>query len=274
MTEVIALPNPRRDTALMNREHTNTIAELAVAMPEAIPVLERLGIDYCCQGHRTVQHACTVAGITSDELLQLIGNAAKPEETKSWDGETLQTLIAYIVDTHHVYTREALQRLQALAAKVRGVHGAHHPELLVVERLVVELASDLIPHMLKEEQVLFPFVDAIESAAMNDEEAPVPFFGTVRNPIRMMMAEHETAGEKLAEMRGLTLDYTLPEDACASFNALYAGLIELESDLHRHIHLENNILFPRAAELEDGVATNPLVGAISDHHDCNCKCGH
>lgn len=259
----------------MNSEHANTIAELAVAMPQAIPVLEKLGIDYCCQGHRSVQHACANAGITSDELLQLIGNAPQPSDgTKSWDGETLHALIAFIVDTHHAYTREALQRLQALAAKVRGVHGANHPELLVVERLVVELASDLIPHMLKEEQVLFPFVEALEAAALDGEEPPVPFFGTVKNPIRMMMSEHETAGEKLAEMRGLTMDYELPDDACASFRALYATLIEIETDLHRHIHLENNILFPRAAEMEDGASTNPLVGAIGDHHDCNCKCGH
>lgn len=231
--------------------HANTIAELAVAMPEAIPVLERLGIDYCCNGSRPIQHACAAAGISSDELLQMIAKVEKSATPQRiWDAEPLPDLIRHILDTHHVYTREALPRLQTLAAKVRTAHAANHPELFVVERLAAELTSDLIPHMLKEEQVLFPFVLA---------PTPRPFFGTVRNPIRMMQLEHETAGEKLREMRELTMDYTIPDDACASYRALYDGLLELEADLHQHIHLENNILFPRALKIE-----------TDDRLDCHC----
>src|ERR1043166_4387160 len=247
--------------------HANTIGELAVAMPEAIPVLERLGIDYCCHGEQRVQSACSAAGITADELLQLIGTAEKAPEGRTWETEAIGGLIHYIVDTHHTYTRQALQTLQKLAEKVRNAHGANHPELLVVERLVAELAAELVPHMLKEEQVLFPFVEKLEHG-----DAPVPFFGTVQNPIRMMMLEHETAGEKLIELRSLTMDYALPEDACPSYKALFARLIELEADLHRHIHLENNILFPLALELEAGSQKNELVGAgaIGEHH-CRCR---
>jgi len=170
--------------------------------------------------------------------------------SRIWDAEPLPELIHYILDTHHIYTRQALPRLQSLAEKVRIAHAGNHPELCVVERLVAEMTSDLLPHMLKEEQVLFPYVL---------EPTPRPFFGTVRNPIRMMQLEHETAGEKLVEMRELTMDYAIPDDACASYRALYDGLIELEADLHQHIHLENNILFPRALKIE-----------TDDRLDCHC----
>jgi len=234
-------------------QNANTIAELAIAMPEAIPVLERLGIDYCCNGSRTIQHACNAAGITPDELLQLIPKATTGNATPAWDHAPLPELIRYIIDAHHVYTRDALQRAQALAQKVRAAHGERHQELLVVERLVAELTSDLIPHMLKEEQVLFPYIL---------EPVPMPFFGTVRNPIRMMMLEHETVGEKLAELRELTMDYTVPDDACTSYKVFFNLLLELEADLHQHIHLENNILFPRALELE-----------TNERHNAECHCG-
>jgi regulator of cell morphogenesis and NO signaling len=239
-------------------------------MPEAIAVLERLGIDYCCHGEQPVQAACSAVGITADELVQLIGSAEKPPAVRAWETEPAGALIAYIVDTHHAYTRQALQTLQKLAEKVRHAHGENHPELLVVERLVAELTADLVPHMLKEEQVLFPFVEKLEQALAAEREAPVPFFGTVQNPIRMMMLEHETAGEKLLELRSLTMDYALPEEACTSYKALFARLIEIEADLHRHIHLENNILFPRALELETRSQKNELVGAIGEHH-CSCR---
>jgi len=225
--------------------NANSIGELAVAIPQAIPVLERLGIDYCCHGEQRVQAACSAAGITADELLQLIGAAEKQPAGQAWDAEPLGALIAYIVDTHHTYTREAVRTLQKLAEKVRAAHAERHPELMVVERLIAELTTELVPHMLKEEQVLFPFVVQMENG-----DGSVPFFGTVQNPIRMMMLEHESAGEKLLELRELTMDYALPDDACTSYKALFSMLIDLEADLHQHIHLENNILFPRAIELE------------------------
>jgi len=250
--------------------NANTIGELAVAMPEAIPVLERLGIDYCCHGEQRVQAACSAAGITADELLQLIGLTEKPPAAHAWEAEPLGGLIAYVVDAHHAYTRQALQTLQKLAERVRVAHGERHPELLVVERLVAEMTADLIPHMLKEEQVLFPFVEKLEDAVTKEREAPVPFFGTVQNPVRMMMREHETVGEKLIELRGLTSDYALPDEACTSYKALFAKLVELEGDLHQHIHLENNILFPRALDLEGRSRKSAMAGTIGEHH-CSCR---
>lgn len=231
----------------------NTIAELAVAMPKAIPVLEKLGIDYCCNGGQTIEGACRASGITAEELLQLIDAAPAPAiESRTWDHEPLSEVIRFIVDTHHRYTREALAMLRPLAAKVAERHGPAHAELREIETLVHELADELIPHMLKEEQILFPYANALEDAALlGNEEPPVPFFGSARNPVRMMMLEHEAAGAKLLEIRTLTKNFELPAEACTSYRALFAALQELEQDLHRHIHLENNILFPRTIELEE-----------------------
>lgn len=240
----------------------NTIAELAVAMPQAVGTLERLGIDYCCNGGRTIAEACHGAGVTPDELLSLIPAQNATAET-DWSAEPMSSLIHFIVSTHHSYTRETLAMLQHLATKVREHHGPNHAELADVEQLVHQLAADLFPHMLKEEQVLFPYIAAIEEAAMVGKEPPIPFFATARNPVRMMMLEHETAGGMLVEIRTLTANFTLPPEACTSFHALYANLQAIEADLHRHIHLENNILFPRAISVEDGARTS-AVPAFAD----------
>jgi regulator of cell morphogenesis and NO signaling len=229
---------------------TSTISDLAIATPGAIPVLERLGIDYCCNGRQPIADACRRAGVTPEELLAMIGTPSTTVERK-WESEALATLLRFIVDTHHVYTRQALTMLPTLAIKVRDHHGPRYAELATVETLTRQLSADLMPHMMKEENVLFPYVAAMEEATLRGEEAPIPFFATIKNPIRMMMLEHEAAGEIVAELRGITANYALPDDACTSFRALYAGLQELETDLHRHIHLDNNILFPRSIEVEN-----------------------
>jgi regulator of cell morphogenesis and NO signaling len=244
----------------------NTVAELATTFPQSIMVLERLGIDYCCQGKQTIGEACSRHGITTHELLTLITTAPKPSiGEREWDHESISEIMAFIVDTHHRYTREAFAMLLPVATKVRQVHGANHDELRLVEKLVHELSDDLLPHMLKEEQVLFPYLNAVQDASRDGKEPLLPFFGTARNPIRMMMAEHETAGEKLLEIRTLTTNFTLPPEACTSYRTLYNKLEELEQDLHRHIHLENNILFPRAIEVEEKTRTTPISAALNDH---------
>src|SRR5512140_3712260 len=147
-------------------------------------------------------------------------------QDRAWERETLTALIGFIVEAHHAVTRDAIAALPSLVAR---------------------LVEDLGPHLLKEEKILFPYVESLEGAARGES-----CFGTVQNPIRMMMREHESVGEILAEMRSVTGRYVLPPDACASFQALYAGLKDLEADLHRHIHLENDILFPGAVALEEG----------------------
>ena len=227
--------------------NTKSIGELALEIPHAIAVLERWRIDYCCHGSRSVAEACKDAGVTTDELMREIGETPFIDDGRDWSAESLETLQQYIIDTHHVFTRQAMETIDVLSEKVARRHGPGHPEVLRVRELVIALCNDLEPHMRKEEIVLFPYVAAMERG----EPAP-NCFGTVRNPVRMMMMEHDAVGGLLRDLRTATNDYALPDDACLSFRALYERLIELETDLHKHIHLENNVHFPRAVEMEDG----------------------
>src|SRR5262249_53214943 len=136
--------------------------------------------------------------------------------------------------------------------KVINAHGQNHPELMRVGELVQALCNDLKPHMFKEEQVLFPYIAAMDQARLQGRPVPFPPFGTVKNPIRMMMMEHDTAGDLLRDLRIVTKDYKVPADACMSYQTLYRALAAFEKDLHQHIHLENNLLFPKAAGMEEG----------------------
>ena len=215
---------------------TNTIADLVLNVPNAIPVLERLGIDYCCHGTQSIQQACSSASITSEELLTMIAKAPAAAPERAFSDETIPEIIDFILDTHHIYTRATLETLEPLAAKVAGVHGANHPELIELQQLVNALSADLIPHMMKEEQILFPFLKCETEAC----------FSRVAAPIRVMMLEHEAVGELLVSIRKTTNDFALPPEACRSYTAYFGLLQELEQDLHRHIHIENNVLFPKA----------------------------
>ena len=236
-----------------------TIGELAVMFPGATRVFEQVGIDYCCGGTRTLADACQRSGRPINDVVNLIEaeeRAINPgDKVRDWQAESLTSLAAYIVDTHHFFTKTELTRLEKLLDKVCSKHGQNHPELLELRGVFQHLQQDLIPHMLKEEQVLFPYVARLEEALSEQRAAPVPFFVTVQNPVRMMRMEHDTAGDLLGEIRRITNDYAAPADACASFQTLYRALQELEADLHQHIHLENNILFPRAIEMES--TSNP-----------------
>jgi len=247
-----------------------TIGDLALQVPKAIAVMEKWQIDYCCRGHRSIAEACATAGVSVELLLSEVGDA-RAVAANDLEQRNLRSLQQYIVETHHTYTRDTLETVRLLADKVATRHGANPPEVVEVHGLVGQLVNDLLPHMLKEEQVLFPYIDNLEAAAEFGDPAPVPFFGTVKNPIRMMMMEHETVGDLLVLLRGVTADYELPPDACLSYRALYERLAELEDDLHRHIHVENNLLFPRAAQLEETAGSSPAFGVSGDH---NCSCAH
>ena len=159
-------------------------------------------------------------------------------------------MITHINDTHHVFTREELDRIEPLLAKVSRVYGERRPELPRLEAIFLELKRELLLHLVKEEQVLFPYVRQLEVAGDNKGARPASCFGTVQNPVRMMVMEHDAAGDMLKQLRELSNDFTPPADACVSYQTLYHALEGLEQDLHQHIHLENNILFPRASELE------------------------
>ena len=235
-------------------EATKTVRELAVELPNATRIFEQLGIDYCCGGERPLSAACAVANLDVDKVLSRLEqglSAATQKAERDWSQESLAELIGHVNTAHHAYVRSESPRILALAAKVAGKHGGNHPELLRVQALFNDLANDLQTHLMKEEQILFPYVLRLEEAFLAGEPAPPAMFGTVANPVRMMMAEHDAAGGFLRELRSVTNDYAVPEDACISYRTLYQALSEFEADLHQHIHLENNILFPRAVAMEN-----------------------
>jgi regulator of cell morphogenesis and NO signaling len=233
---------------------TKTVREIAIEMPGATRVFEKMGIDYCCGGTKPITEACRAAGVTVEEVVESLENIEATSQalggSKDWRGASLASLIAYIHDKHHVFTREELGRIEPLLSKVCSVYGEKRPELLQIQALFIELSRELLFHMMKEENILFPYITQMEDAIKVGLSAPAPMFGTVRNPVRMMMTEHDGAGDMLRRIRQLSDDFNPPADACVSYQTLYRALEELETDLHRHIHLENNILFPRAVETE------------------------
>jgi len=232
---------------------TMTVGEIAAEFPQATREFEKLGIDYCCGGKRTLDEACSQAGISVAEALERLqrSSVARAPGTENWQAQSLADLIDHINSTHHVFVREECPRIEALAAKVVGVHGQRHPELLQVQEIFSELSGELSVHLMKEEQILFPYVIRMEESALSGETVPPAMFGTVMNPVRMMMQEHDGAGDALRRLRAMTSDYSAPDDACVSFRTLYQALRDFEADLHQHIHLENNILFPRAVAMEN-----------------------
>ncbi|HXS02785.1 MAG TPA: iron-sulfur cluster repair di-iron protein [Pyrinomonadaceae bacterium] len=233
-----------------------TVRDVANELPQSTRLFEKLKIDYCCGGNQRLAEGCTSAGVDVYAVIQMLAEATqqKSEDAVDFTSASLPQLITHIVDTHHVFTKSEMDRLQLLADKVLAAHGGNHPELVHLDELLTRLCADLKPHMFKEEHVLFPYIFALAKAA--DQQGAVPFapFGTVNNPIRMMMREHDTAGEILRELRKLTFDYKVPADACISYQTLYQALENFEKDLHQHIHLENNILFPKALDVENGLS--------------------
>jgi len=232
-----------------------TVRDVAMELPQSTRLFEKLRIDYCCGGHKPLAEACASAGVDVDSVIKALAEVtqsdSKDESALEFQNLTPTKLITHIVETHHVFTRSEMERLQSLADKVLAAHGGNHPELIHLDELLTRLGADLMPHMMKEEQILFPYIVAMENATNQNRPLPFAPFGTVNNPIRMMMREHDAAGEIMREVRALTSDYQLPADACMSYRTLYQALENFEKDLHQHIHLENNILFPKALVLEN-----------------------
>ncbi len=231
---------------------TETVREIALNQPSSIRVFEQFGIDYCCGGRKPLAVACTEQDIEIGSLLAALESAAETPDAgaKDWNNASLESLVEHITSTHHEYVKRELPRLDTLAKKVVARHGSNHAEVAEIHAALMKLDAELTQHLAKEELVLFPYIAKLERALLNGEARPHGCFGTVANPIAMMTQEHDAAGALLAEIKQLSRGFTPPADACTTFHAFYAGLKEFEQDLHQHIHLENNILFPRAIEME------------------------
>lgn len=231
---------------------TETVREIALNQPSSIRVFEQFGIDYCCGGRKPLADACTEHKLEIDRVLAALESAAANAKvlTDDWAHASLQSLSEHITSRHHSYVKKELPRLDMLAQKVVGRHGDTHAEVLAIQSALGKLDQELTQHLAKEEQVLFPYIAQLEQAIAAGGAKPQSCFGTVANPIAMMTQEHEGAGALLAEIRQLSSNFTPPEGACPTYHAFYDGLREFEQDLHQHIHLENNILFPRAIAME------------------------
>lgn len=215
-------------------------------------VFSKYRIDFCCKGNRTVTEVCEKQNIDADTLLENVLQVVQSENSGTIDFNSwpLDLLADYIEKTHHRYVEEKTNVLLPFLDKLCKVHGANHPELFKINELFIGCAGELSQHMKKEELVLFPFVKRMVKIKESDGILSQPSFGTVSNPIAMMMHEHDNEGERFREIAALTDNYTPPADACTTYRVTFAMLKEFEADLHKHIHLENNILFPKAVILE------------------------
>jgi regulator of cell morphogenesis and NO signaling len=231
---------------------TTTLADLAATSLSAIRILEQHGLDYCCGGKQPFEQACLAKGVRPEGVLEEIAGAtAASVADRDWQTAPLGELVKHIVETHHEYLKRELPALSQRLEKVISVHGARDPETLPrMQAVFAALRAELEMHLHKEETILFPFIAEYGRAELQNRPMPPVPFGSIANPIAMMEREHGNAGNALAEIRELTHGFVLPTYACSTVGALFQGLQALEADLHVHIHLENNILFPRAIALE------------------------
>ena len=235
----------------MKNQANDIIGEIVADDYRAAEVFKKYGIDFCCQGNRTVADACAKKAVDTEAVLAELAavqtqGAARATDYNAWP---LDLLADHIQANHHVYVEKAIAQLKPYLDKICQIHGARCPELLEIKKAFEESAGELAFHMKKEEFILFPYIRKMTKGGASG----APRFGTVQNPIAMMMHEHDTEGERFRQIAAWSHDYTPPADACNTYKVTYALLKEFEEDLHLHIHLENNILFPKALELEQAL---------------------
>lgn len=233
------------------------VGEMVASDYRYADVFKKYGIDFCCGGGKSIARVCTEKNVPVNELLEQLrvctagGVVNNNEDFIHWP---LDKLVSYIEFTHHTYVNENLGLIAQYAAKVENAHGQHNPEVIEIARLWNELCAELSVHMKKEELMLFPYIKQLWAHSKHSEIANItPSFGTVNNPVRVMISEHETAGNLMERIAGLSNNFTAPQHACNTYKVLYAKLKEFETDLHKHVHLENNILFPKAIDLEEAI---------------------
>jgi len=228
-----------------------TLSEIVSSDFRAAAVFEKYNLDFCCGGNIPVSEACAKKGLDSDgiikELRSLENGNKQDDKFQEWN---LDFLIDYIVNNHHAYINKMIPVLSAHTQKIAIVHGKNHPELIETASSFSRVYKDLRQHMMKEEQMLFPFIKQLVFVKRKGGKTEAPYFGTVKNPIRMMEAEHRAAGDEMSGIKKLTSNYSIPEDACNTYKVTMQELKDFEEDLHKHVYLENYILFPKSAALE------------------------
>lgn len=231
---------------------TQTVREIAIHQSTAIRVFEHLGIDYCCGGDKPLAEACAVVNLDVNAVLVALDFAAgrPPLPSPDWAHASLELLCAHLIVKHHAFTRRELPRLIDLAANVLSRHGHSHPELGAIHATLTQLDFDLSGHLAKEESVIFPYIVSLERSLSDPDEDPVSCFGFLPDPVAILSHDHDETKTLLRQLRDLSRNFTPPLSACPTYRCLYEGLRNLDHDLKQHMHLENNILFPRAIQLE------------------------
>lgn len=243
--------------SIMSITKNSNIGKLVAENYRYATVFKTAGIDFCCNGNRTIEDACAKGKIDADELINDLNNAAAQGSSggeidyRTWP---LDLLADYIEKTHHRYVETKIVEITPYLNKVMRVHGDNHPELLEIGELFFQSAKDLSAHLVKEEGILFPHIRNMVAAQIKNAPLPETSFGDVKNPIEVMFMEHDNEGERFRKIAALSDNYTPPADACGTYRVTFSLIEEFENDLHKHIHLENNILFPKAIELEKAFA--------------------
>lgn len=245
---------------MKNITKESIIGQVVADNNQTVSVFKKYAIDFCCNGNRSIQEACLKTDISVEKLLDEL-NVVTPttgltSEYASWP---IDLLVDYILKKHHRYVEEKITEILPYLEKIVRVHGKQHPELYKVQQLFSDAAGELTKHLKKEELILFPFIQKMVFALENNQPIPSPHFQTVENPIQMMHHEHNNEGERFRQISNLTNTYTPPKDACTTFRLTYSLLQEFENDLHQHIHLENNILFPKAQQMETALRQKDLL---------------
>ena len=245
--------NSQTNKKKFNEHKTKTLSEIVTDNFHTAVVFEKYNLDYCCNGKKQFEDACKENNIDPNlvliDLEKVNNNVAVNEQ--NYEDWAMDFLIDYIINNHHQYIRKMIPLIAEHGEKATVAHGENHPELLKISEIFAVIYKDLRQHMLKEEQILFPFIKQIVQIKENNGQTEKPYFGSVQHPIQMMEAEHENAGDGFNEINQLSKNYKIPTDACPTYSVFYNALIEFEKDIHKHIHLENNILFPKAIALEN-----------------------
>ena len=229
-----------------------TLAEIVTANHEAASVFEKYHLDFCCKGKRPLLEACKEKNLPGEQIakeLNEVINRSSITDGSLLNYISLTQLCDYIVDTHHAYVRQSSKQISFYLEKIANKHGLRHPELLQIFKLFTALSEEMTSHMYKEENILFPRIKELEIHNTGNVPLGLPASGYIEAPIAVMEHEHDSAGSLLEQIRNKTNDYTPPADACTTYGVAFASLRAFEADLHQHVHMENNILFPRAVEM-------------------------
>ncbi len=250
-TSPLKPPAPTKELDPMTELTMNlTLAEIVTTHPSLAPQLEAYHLDYCCGGATTLRDACAANDLDIATVLDALGDAATDEPADTWSTMGILELVDHLEATHHAYLWSELPRLSALMDKVVSVHSERHPELGDIGDCFATIRAELEPHLLNEERVLFPMMRDIATADSSSMQS-----GSNRGPISVMLAEHDTVGDLLRQLRSLTNSYTPPADGCGSYVALFTGFETMEADTHLHIHKENNLLLPAVVDAEQQFAS-------------------